>query len=114
MLVFRNGDAVEIDCDLPNAALMHSTGAVAEGGASGGGASAMGNKKNTAIDATNRLRKERFLWSLLQVHAILCTSVVERTAAAAALLRPGVVATSLPPLAVRDIDRRELQVSLSE
>jgi len=36
-------------------------------------------------------------------------SVVERTAAAAALLRPGVVATSLPPLAVRDIDRRELQ-----
>ena len=109
VLVFRNGDAVEIDTMLPNAALMHSTGIAAEGGTSRGGTSAMGSKKSTAIDTTNRLRKERFLWSLLQIHAILCTSVVERTTAAAVLLRPGVMATSLPPLVVRDVDRGELQ-----
>ena len=94
VLVFRNGDAVEIDCDLPN------VGVVGGGGAnSGGGAS---SKKNTAIDATNRLRKERFLWSLLQLHGILCTSVVERTAHSAS-------GQQLPPLVVRSVDRGELQ-----
>ncbi|KAL3822443.1 hypothetical protein ACHAXA_006871, partial [Cyclostephanos tholiformis] len=94
ILVFRNGDAVEIDCDLPN------VGVVGGGGAnSGGGAS---SKKNTAIDSTNRLRKERFLWSLLQVHAILCTSVVERAAHSAS-------GQQLPPLIVRGVDRGELQ-----
>ena len=113
ILVFRNGDAVEIDCDLPNA-VMHATGAGAVGGAGGAGAIvgvAGVGKKNIGMDATNRLRKERFLWSLLQIHAILCTAVVERTAAAAALARPGgVVATNqLPPLVVRNVDRGELQ-----
>eukprot|EP00804_Cyclotella_cryptica_P020009 CCRYP_007898-RB/>CCRYP_007898-RB protein AED:0.33 eAED:0.33 QI:0/0/0/1/1/1/2/0/542 len=108
VLVFRNGDAVEIDCDLPNA-VMHSTGVSTVGGAAA--AHAVGKKSNTAIDAANRLRKERFLWSLLQIHAILCTAVVERSSAAAALARPGsVMATAqLPPLKVLNIDRGELQ-----
>jgi hypothetical protein len=105
VLFFRNGDAVEIDCDLPNAVL-HST--VTGGGEAS--ATALG-KKNTAIDATNRLRKDRMLWSLLQIHAILCTSVVERTATSAALVLPGFVMASyqLPPLNVRNVDRGELQ-----
>ncbi|KAL7541780.1 hypothetical protein ACHAXR_011217 [Thalassiosira sp. AJA248-18] len=102
VLIFRNGDAVEIDCDLPNA-VMHSDAGTGGGATS---ASAAGGKKNTAMDTTNRLRKERFLWSLLQIHAILCTAVVERTAAdmAGALAR-----RQLPPLAVRNVDRGELQ-----
>jgi len=117
ILVFRNGDAVEINCDLPNAVLMSNdtaSGNLTANAGSGGGAvasassSSAGGKKNSRIDATNRLRKERFLWSLLQVHAILCTSVVERTAA---LARPGSVTATgqLPPLVVRDVDRGELQ-----
>lgn len=120
VLVFRNGDAVEIDCDLPNA-VIHSDHAPGVGGAGanatpGATSAVAGSKKNTAIDTTNRLRKDRFLWSLLQVHAILCTSVVERTAAAAALARgPGgaVMSSSaagqLPPLKVQSVDRGELQ-----
>lgn len=112
VLVFRNGDAVEIDCDLPNA-VMHATGVGAVGGGAAGATASVseGKNSNTAIDAANKLRKERFLWSLLQVHAILCTAVVERTAAAAALARPGsAMATSqLPPLVVRNVDRGELQ-----
>ncbi|KAL7491178.1 hypothetical protein ACHAWT_000608 [Skeletonema menzelii] len=106
ILYFRNGDAVEIDCDLPNAVL-HSTVA----GAGDAGASATTGKKSTAIEATNRLRKDRLLWSLLQIHAILCTAVVERTAASAALAHPGTVMASsqLPPLNVRNVDRGELQ-----
>jgi len=106
ILYFRNGDAVEIDTDLPNAVL-HST--VAGAGEATSGAST--GKKSTAIEATNRLRKDRLLWSLLQVHAILCTAVVERTAASAALAHPGTVMASsqLPPLNVRNVDRGELQ-----
>ena len=76
VLVFRNGDAVEIDCDLPNA-ILHSTGV-----STAPIAMTVGTKSDNAMDAPNRLRKERFLWSLLQIHAILCTAVVERTAVA--------------------------------
>lgn len=102
VLVFSNGDAVEIDCDLPNA-VMHSTGV-----STTPVAAHVGKKSNTGIDAANRMRKERFLWSLLQIHAILCTAVVERTAA---LVRPGslTAVTPLPPLKVQNIDRGELQ-----
>lgn len=105
ILYFRNGDAVEIDCDLPNAVLSTVAGA---GDASAG---ATTGKKSTAMEATNRLRKDRLLWSLLQIHAILCTAVVERTAASAALAHPGTVMASsqLPPLNVRNVDRGELQ-----
>jgi hypothetical protein len=122
ILVFRNGDAVEIDCDLPNAVMADVVAAAgsSSNGSSGGGvgmntienkiasgggtssSSSSSSKKNTAIDTTNRLRKERFLWSLLQVHAILCTSVVERTAHLSSGLQ-------LPPLVVRNIDRGDLQ-----
>ena len=102
-LVFRNGDAVEIDCDLPNA-VMHSTGV-------GTAASPIPHKNTTGgVDAVNKTRKEKFLWSLLQIHAILCTAVVERSTAAAAL-RHGIPngMTPLPPLKVQNIDRGELQ-----
>jgi hypothetical protein len=115
VLVFRNGDAVEIDCDLPNAVLhqvdlnspgmmVGSSGGVG-GSASGGG---RGSKKssNSAIDSTNRLRKDRFLWSLLQTHAMLCTSVVERSSTAA---HHASLSGQLPPLVVRNVDRGDLQ-----
>ena len=106
ILYFRNGDAVEIDSDLPNAVL-HSTVA----GAGEASANTPAGRKSTAIEATNRLRKDRLLWSLLQIHAILCTSVVERTAASAAMALTGAVMASsqLPPLNVRNVDRGELQ-----
>lgn len=113
ILVFRNGDAVEIDCDLPNAGVVGAGGGTTEQAATS--SSGNNNKKNTAMDATNRLRKDRFLWSLLQVHAILCTSVVERNvhAAAAAMTQgsSGLTGASgqLPPLVVRNVDRGELQ-----
>ena len=112
ILVFRNGDAVEIDCDLPNAGVVGAGGGAEQAATSSSGNS---NKKNTAMDATNRLRKDRFLWSLLQVHAILCTSVVERNVhAAAAAMSPGSsgltgASGQLPPLVVRNVDRGELQ-----
>lgn len=50
------------------------------------------------------LEKERFVWSLLQIHAMLCVSVVERSA----LNLPG-ERTFLPPLSVLNMDRAELQ-----
>jgi hypothetical protein len=46
------------------------------------------------------LDKERFIWSLLQIHAMLCMAVVERHSRGA---------TFLPPLNVRNLDRAELQ-----
>lgn len=46
------------------------------------------------------LDKERFIWSLLQIHAMLCMAVVERNSRGA---------TFLPPLNVRNLDRAELQ-----
>ena len=114
ILYFRNGDAVEVDCDLPNTSVVGAGGP--DNNATTTSSSSptkvgSNNKKNTAMDATNRLRKDRFLWSLLQVHAILCTSVVERSAhAAAASLAPGAAAPArLPPLVVRNVDRGELQ-----
>lgn len=44
------------------------------------------------------LDKERFIWSLLQIHAMLCMAVVEARGA-----------IFLPPLNVRNLDRAELQ-----
>ena len=49
------------------------------------------------------LRKERFTWSLLQIHAMLCMSVVERNSLETTASR------LLPPLNVRNLDRAELQ-----
>ena len=52
-------------------------------------------------EALARLDKERFLWSLLQIHAVLCLGVLERTPHAARHL--------LAPVHVRNLDRAELQ-----
>lgn len=59
------------------------------------------------------LDKERFIWSLIQVHAMLCISVVERNSmtstsstTAATSDKPRMM---LPPLNVRNLDRAELQ-----
>jgi hypothetical protein len=50
------------------------------------------------------LHKERFIWSLLQIHAVLCLSVMERSTHASAAAR-----TLLAPVHVRNLDRAELQ-----
>ena len=66
------------------------------------------------------LVKEKFIWSLLQIHAMLCTSVVERNAlgsrqnnAANSSGTSGTVGSArdrlLQPLNVRNLDRAELQ-----
>mmetsp|Transcript_24850 Transcript_24850/g.61123 ORF Transcript_24850/g.61123 Transcript_24850/m.61123 type:complete len:1313 (+) Transcript_24850:227-4165(+) len=52
------------------------------------------------------LIKERFIWSLLQVHAMLCVSVVERSTMGDA---DGKERNILPPLNIRNLDRAELQ-----
>jgi Exocyst complex component Sec3 len=52
------------------------------------------------------LVKERFIWSLLQVHAMLCVSVVERSSLANTT---GKDRELLPPLNIRNLDRAELQ-----
>ena len=54
------------------------------------------------------LVKERFIWSLLQVHAMLCVSVVERSSLASTN-SGNVVRALLPPLNIRNLDRAELQ-----
>ncbi len=119
VLVFRNGDAVEIDCDLPNAVLhqvdLNSPRMVVGSGdvggrggvisATGGGGRGVKKSDSAIIDSTNRLRKDRFLWSLLQTHAMLCTAVVELSSTAHHASLSG----QLPPLVVRNVDRGELQ-----
>jgi len=52
------------------------------------------------------LIKERFVWSLLQLHAMLCVSVVERSTMDNA---DGKEKNILPPLNIRGLDRAELQ-----
>jgi hypothetical protein len=52
------------------------------------------------------MSKERFIWSLLQVHAMLCVSVVERSTLGDAAGKDRVL---LPPLNIRNLDRAELQ-----
>jgi hypothetical protein len=53
------------------------------------------------------LVKERFIWSLLQIHAMLCVSVVERSSLATTTTTKDRVL--LPPLNIRNLDRAELQ-----
>ena len=54
------------------------------------------------------LVKERFIWSLLQVHAMLCVSVAERNSLANTN-SGSKVRGLLPPLNIRNLDRAELQ-----
>jgi hypothetical protein len=53
------------------------------------------------------LVKERFIWSLLQIHAMLCVSVAERSSLASTTISKERVL--LPPLNIRNLDRGELQ-----
>jgi len=78
-LAFRNGDTVRLD---------------------------FGDRdgdEDKAVEGS--LDKERFIWSLLQVHAMLCTSVAER----ASHMAGNRDRIYIPPLNVRNLDRAELQ-----
>ena len=55
--------------------------------------------------AEGSMDKERFVWALLQIHAMLCTAVVER----ASHMAGNRDRIYLPPLNVRNLDRAELQ-----
>lgn len=56
------------------------------------------DERNKVVERS--LDKERFIWSLLQIHAMLCMAVVERNSRGTSFL---------PPLNVRNLDRAELQ-----
>ncbi|KAL7566922.1 hypothetical protein ACA910_008645 [Epithemia clementina (nom. ined.)] len=78
-LAFRSGDTIRID---------------------------FGDRDGDEDKAAERsMDKERFIWSLLQIHAMLCTAVVERASHMAGT-RDRIY---LPPLNVRNLDRAELQ-----
>lgn len=82
-LAFRNGDTIRLDFG------------------NGGGSP---HDRNKAVVMERPLDKERFLWSLLQIHSMLCLSVVERVAVGGRTPH-----AFLPPLNIRNIDRAELQ-----
>ena len=60
-----------------------------------------------------KLAKQFFLWSMLQVHAILCTSVVEQLFSSRSTTGGGASSTALytplPTLVIRNLDRADLQ-----
>jgi hypothetical protein len=58
------------------------------------------NNNSNTISMERSLDKERFIWSVLQIHAMLCMSVVERNSRGTKFLLP---------LNVRNVDRAELQ-----
>ena len=106
-LGFLNGDSVRLDFGEHNEKK---------------GSHGTANKETTLDEAqaiAGSMQKERFIWSLLQIHAMLCVSVVEaytlrmesnqnqgnNTSIAG---RDSTVA-SLPPLNVRNVDKAELQ-----
>eukprot|EP00532_Pseudo-nitzschia_australis_P006925 CAMPEP_0168165398 /NCGR_PEP_ID=MMETSP0139_2-20121125/1467_1 /TAXON_ID=44445 /ORGANISM="Pseudo-nitzschia australis, Strain 10249 10 AB" /LENGTH=1262 /DNA_ID=CAMNT_0008082515 /DNA_START=355 /DNA_END=4142 /DNA_ORIENTATION=+ len=62
-----------------------------------------------SVDYSAGLVKERFIWSLLQVHAMLCVSVVERSSLANTSNSGSNARALLPPLNIRNLDRAELQ-----
>ena len=107
VLVFRTGERVEIELGIPHDAMEGS----AAGGRLGPGG---GAKESKAAAAAAAMKREKMLWSLLQIHAILCTAVVERFSAAVVSLggagaRARAVAASLPALKTRNVDLTELQ-----
>ena len=78
-LAFRSGDTIRID---------------------------FGDRDGDEDKAAERsMDKERFIWSLLQIHAMLCTAAVER----ASHMGGNRDRIYLPPLNVRNLDRAELQ-----
>ena len=64
-----------------------------------------------AQESTATMKKEKFIWSLLQIHAMLCMSVVERTSLGNRNTAPGSTPKDrlLSPLNIRNLDRAELQ-----
>jgi hypothetical protein len=58
---------------------------------------------------TASMKKERFVWSLLQIHAMLCMSVVERYSLGSRAAGGAAKDRLLQPLNVRNMDRQELQ-----
>lgn len=86
-LVFQNGVIVELDCDVEDE-----------------------KSRSTVPTPSSHVVKNRFLWSLLQIHAILCTSVVERNIRMSNSAYAKVhAATALPQLNMKNVDRAELQ-----
>mmetsp|Transcript_19589 Transcript_19589/g.22520 ORF Transcript_19589/g.22520 Transcript_19589/m.22520 type:complete len:1448 (+) Transcript_19589:302-4645(+) len=89
-LRFRNGDAVEIDCELPESALRGLGTDTLDEDLENSLATKSTlskyerrrdslQKKTTAQGSADAgTRRDKFLWGLLQIHSILCTSVVDR------------------------------------
>ena len=67
------------------------------------------NEMHSGVDNTN-LKTDTFLWSLLQIHAILCTSVVEQYLATNSSDHAN-KSVALPFLSTHNIDKAELQYS---
>ena len=127
-LIFQNGIVVEIDFFHPGGVGVSVGGGIGVGGGSTN-AVVMSGSHNIVEDvfstADNTLKKERFLWSLLQIHAICCSSVVERnlsstnssnnndTSTTTKRLMTNAVSTTTstltPTLTMRNVDRAELQ-----
>jgi len=88
-LHFRSGDIIEVNTNVRSAGDNENSP----------------NVRSFAPNTKEEMRKERLLWSLLQIQSILCASVVERHVTkfrkSQSLL--------LPPLSVPNIDRAELQ-----
>lgn len=106
-LGFLNGDSVRLDFGEHNAKK---------------GSHGTANKETTMDEAQaieGSMQKERFIWSLLQIHAMLCVSVVEAYTLRMETQGQGntntsitgrdSAAASLPPLNVRNVDKAELQ-----
>ena len=114
-LAFSAGDSLEIDCNCdpsPIVTVVEEDVTIPTNA-----------PVATTPDAVDQLfPRERFLWSLLQIHAILCTSVVERNMSGGRLVGAsfrfpmqggggddtnGMM--SLPPMKIQNIDRGDLQ-----
>jgi len=89
-LAFRNGDTIRLDFATDH---QHPVNRIQQ------------HHKREDDMAEGSLDKERFIWSLFQLHAMLCVSVVERNAQ----YQETGDRTYLPPLSVRNLDRAQLQ-----
>eukprot|EP00559_Dactyliosolen_fragilissimus_P002545 CAMPEP_0184866972 /NCGR_PEP_ID=MMETSP0580-20130426/24520_1 /TAXON_ID=1118495 /ORGANISM="Dactyliosolen fragilissimus" /LENGTH=1551 /DNA_ID=CAMNT_0027366949 /DNA_START=24 /DNA_END=4679 /DNA_ORIENTATION=+ len=120
-LTFSTGDVVEIDCNVSSA--HHDSTHDDEGNPGDISGVMVGDTNTDPSSSSSLMRKEKLIWSLLQVHAILCTSVVERNIHSAKhggsmdvggfstslSLRSSGTNKPLPPLTVQNIDKAELQ-----
>jgi Exocyst complex component Sec3 len=106
-LGFLNGDSVRLDFGEHNE----------KKGTHGTAAKESTMDEAQAIEGS--MQKERFIWSLLQIHAMLCVTVVEAYSLRMentenqqgpnAPIKKDTAAVSLPPLNVRNVDKAELQ-----